>query len=344
MLWLPMTSHGRPLPRRFCHLHWLGAAAALWAGACAHDWDALDPRVEHATAAGDSGSAGAGEAGAPAIGAGTSGAGHEAAGGQSGSGGTGGACADDTTRCGDECVSLLRSSRHCGSCDAACGRYEVCADGDCTAACAAAGLRALFVVADANGLGAGDAALVSLLEHVGFEVAPVTSTEVDSVSTDGVALVLISSTAQSNAVGTRFSEVDVPVVCWDSYLYDDLGLTGPQSGVDYSAMLLEQLIRIVNPAHPLAAGLDGAVRVYEQGADMAWGAPAGDAEAIATGTYNSDSATILKLDPGDARGDGSAAPARRLGIFLGDSGPSVLTEDGERLVLAAFCWTAGQNP
>ena len=233
---------------------------------------------------------------------------------------------------------------HCGRCSSPCGRFEVCIEGACSQPCDATGLQGLLVIADATAVGSGDTAVMDLLERLGFGVTTLSSTEVASTESGGFDLVVISSTAQSNAVGTGFTDADVPVVCWDSHLYDDLGLTGPTAGVDYSAMLQQQVVQIVAPESPLAAGLVGAVRVFSQGSDMAWGSPAGDAQVIAAAVDNSNTALLFKFESGDELADGSPARARRMGIFLGDASPAVLTEDGERMVSTAFCWSVGRYP
>ena len=42
--------------------------------------------------------------------------------------------------------------------------------------------------------------------------------------------------------------------------------------------------------------------------------------------------------------DSSSAAGRRMGTFLSDATAAEVTEDGERLLVAAFCWAAGVYP
>jgi len=51
-------------------------------------------------------------------------------------------CSAGFTRCGGECVDLLRSGPHCGACDTACTGSEVCIDGSCSSAGCPAGMDA----------------------------------------------------------------------------------------------------------------------------------------------------------------------------------------------------------
>jgi hypothetical protein len=54
--------------------------------------------------------------------------------------------------------------------------------------------------------------------------------------------------------------------------------------------------------------------------------------------------TVTILAAGATLYDASSAAGRRVGTFLGDTTATELTEDGERLILAAFYWTAGLYP
>jgi len=53
----------------------------------------------------------------------------------------GGGCPKGATRCGDVCVDLQFSESHCGACNSPCGSGEVCEDGVCRLAVAAAGAQ-----------------------------------------------------------------------------------------------------------------------------------------------------------------------------------------------------------
>jgi hypothetical protein len=323
------------------------AGAALVLAACSFDWDALDPRAGTAAGAngGAAGSAVGGFSGSEATGgqpaAGQAGGG--AAGTAGFAGGTSGPCASGLHLCDGECVSTQTNLEHCGECSNVCPRYAICMEGSCANACNAAGLEALVVVADAAALAAGDRVVTHLLGALGFTVSTVSSTDITANAAQAD-LVLISSTAQSNAVGTTFTEVDVPVICWDSYLYDDLELTGPDAETDYSTMIEQRRIEIADPSHPLAIGLSGVIETFNQGSDVAWGVPAGDGTVIATAAGNPQFAVLFTFEAGDALASGDPAPARRMGMFLGDASAAALSQTGERIALTSFCWAVGAFP
>ncbi len=122
-------------------------------------------------------------------------------------------------------------------------------------------------------------------------------------------------------------------------------------------------IVIVDPDHPLAAGLSGLVHVYNYKREMNWGAhlapgahvvatlapsleAAGDAEGNVAADYSS-AATIYFVPQGGELADGTAAAGLRIQYFVeNENGPgtyNLMTEEGHRLFDAAINW-ALSNP
>jgi hypothetical protein len=81
---------------------------------------------------------------------------------------------------------------------------------------------AVLFVTGSSTLGLGDTAIKSRLEGTGYavEVRPATSPTLGDVT--GKTLVLISSSAPATTVGTTFRDTSIPVVTWQSSLFDDM--------------------------------------------------------------------------------------------------------------------------
>jgi hypothetical protein len=239
----------------------------------------------------------------------------------------------------DGCETRTAAHPDCSGC----AQYEVCRDGVCSAACDATGLNALFVVGADSPLSAADQVAYDwLLSELGFGVTVVLDVDAPTASVDAIALVVISSTAFGDTpLGNAFSGGNVPVVTWERMLFDEFGLTGPTLDTHYGLEAGQTELTLVDPCHPAAAGLEGTVTVFTAAADATWGVPAVSATTIATSVNDSSHASLFAIETGDGLYDGTPAPARRMGLFLYDTGPSIATDDAARLVLASFCWAAG---
>jgi lysophospholipase L1-like esterase len=198
---------------------------------------------------------------------------------------------------------------------------------------------ALFVAA-AGPLNAPDAALVGRLEAMGYVVDVVSDTAVTAAQAATKRLVLISASVNSGAVGTKLTNVAVPVIVWESFLFDDLRLTSGAANVEFGYQSGQTLLSIVNPAHPLAGGLSGTPAVFGSAANMAFGQPAASAVVVATIATNATRATIFGYDTGAGMFQGLVAPARRVALFLSDATGNVLSAQGLDLFTAAVLWAA----
>ena len=231
-----------------------------------------------------------------------------------------------------------------GNCADPCGRYEICLNGACALPCSGVGHQALFVVGDET-LTAADAVASDWLQTtLGFTVTTLAADVATTADADGRALVVISSTVGSGDVNTKFTAASAGVITWEANAFDDLLLTGPTSGSDYGSATGQTNLDIVSPTSPLAVGLSGDTNVLSTADAMAWGVPVSSAESIARNSGNSTQAAVFAFEIGATLYDGSPAAGRRMGYFLGDTAATSVTEDGERLTLAAFCWTAGLYP
>lgn len=205
-----------------------------------------------------------------------------------------------------------------------------------------AGGNVLFVVGNAT-LNTGDAAVKSRLEGLGFAVTVVTAPASTSGNASGKVLVVVSSTCASGDVNTKFRTSAVPVLCWEPFVLDDFGMTGPTANVNYGSLASQTAVSIVNAAHPMAAGRSGAVTVTSSAQTFTWGAALPAAQLVATLSGDASQAVIFGYEAGAAM-SGLAAPARRVGFFLNDVTASALTANGSALLDAAVTWATGGTP
>lgn len=196
--------------------------------------------------------------------------------------------------------------------------------------------QALFVVGNTT-LGTGDAAVKSRLESLGFVVtikSAITSAPADAT---GKQLVVISSTGNSVDSNTKFRDVAVPLLTWESYLFDDLGMTGPIKGTNYEKKASQSTISVINTTHKMAAGLSGTQTVYLTAGFLDFGQPGSAAVNIATVSGDATKSVIFGYDQG-AQMFGLVAPARRVGFFLYDTEASTMTSPGWALFDSAVMW------
>ena len=138
--------------------------------------------------------------------------------------------------------------------------------------------------------------------------------EIDAADAAGKALVVISSTLQAAAVGGTFRDVEVPVLVWEAFIFDDMKMTGPVAQVDYGSIAGQQEVMIVDAAHPLAAGLAGPRLATTGKRKLIWGRPAATADVVAGRRADGRSAGAgAPRRSTVGRRLGGVAPCRRLG-------------------------------
>jgi hypothetical protein len=190
------------------------------------------------------------------------------------------------------------------------------------------------------------------LERLGLEVRVTLAGPPPPDDLRDAAVVVISSTASADTLGIGYRELAVPLVLWEPNLYDELGMTGPERGADLGVATGTGELVIKDPAHALAAGLGGSVAAValppppagEAGPPrrqpdrwMSYGQPGAHAQVVATWPGRPTRAVIFGYERG-APMVGLPAPARRVGLYLHNRSPNLLTEAGWRLFDAAIVW------
>ncbi len=187
-----------------------------------------------------------------------------------------------------------------------------------------------------------DRAIKMRLEGLGYLVDVIDDDRLEQTVFADMDLIVISETVWSVRVGDTLSDIEIPVVCFESYLYDDLNMTGPQPNKNYGNTRRQDRLHIDLPDHQMAAGQAHAVKVTRRGQPMGWGVPTASAAIIATLEDDAEKATIFSYDAGSLMAAGFAAPARRVGMFPHRHTARWLTDSGWALFDAAVEWATGE--
>jgi len=170
----------------------------------------------------------------------------------------------------------------------------------------------------------------------------------DGSSAAGYDAVIISSTIASSDCRGKYQDATQAVMTWEAALAKDDTGDFQMFQTHYSGSGHAQ-IDIVDPTHPLAAGLSGTVTVSSAPDMMQYGRDGlGGGVDLVASTTGGDHA-ILAADVGDALlGDGSPgnpseAAGRRVFFFLHDSTFANLTPDGLKLFDAAVAYLVDSN-
>jgi len=188
---------------------------------------------------------------------------------------------------------------------------------------------------------AADAAVRDRLRADGF--APLLTRGAGSKASDanGKALLLLSATLDPATVLARFRTTAVPVVAWESALFDDLGMTGTVPSASFGTLAAQSALRIVRPGHTLAAGLSGAITVTSAPSTFSFGEPNASAIVVGRALPAPQHPVLFAYERGAAM-PGLVAPARRVGLFFSDTTATALTESGWKLFDAAVKWAVGR--
>ena len=131
--------------------------------------------------------------------------------------------------------------------------------------------------------------------------------------------------------GAAARDSELPVVAWDGLV--ELGMAESAGHI-----FLDYALTVVEPEHPLAAGLDGVVRIYRGPGRLRFGRPGPAATVVALG--GKPPRPVLFAYEAGAEMPGRVAPARRVAIFLAPEAldPWLLGPQGRALFDAAVAW------
>jgi hypothetical protein len=203
-----------------------------------------------------------------------------------------------------------------------------------------------------DALDAPDQMIVDRLQGLGFEVIETTAATISARDLADRTLVVISASAEGRIMRERLPalglrDAPIPIVTCESSTFDLLGLTGPrveggsieQNG--FGSTPDHANLEIETPGHPLAAGLEGRLRIARAPVALSWGAPSEGAIRVARlgGGRTRDLTVQFAYEKG-ARMVDQPAPARRVACFVSADAGLMLTDEGWRLFEAGVRWAA----
>lgn len=207
---------------------------------------------------------------------------------------------------------------------------------------ALAGKKLLYVGASTDKARLVDEPAQRYLASLGFKVTFADQAE-DGSRADGQDVVVVSSTISSRIVGAKFKDSRAAVILWETFVADDMGITGLRQGIDYGEEKKNSPLWLVNAPHPMQGGLPNGMLAAHKGktASLHWGRPAGGATVIATVAGEPEKATVYGFEKGAMMGDNFVAPGRRVILFVNTDTFGDLSPEGLKLVDCAFAWAAG---
>jgi hypothetical protein len=187
--------------------------------------------------------------------------------------------------------------------------------------------------------------------HTMTEFNPAGADEDEQLAaTEDKDLVIISESVSSNDVSDTQSAggaftlrtLPIPIISfepfhWDEAFwsediqYEDFGNTGRPEIVEESLQELLDTLYIKDPSHPMAAGLSGAVKVYDEKFSFNFGKPPAGTRIVATVDEAGEFSTHFEIPKGTALWDGSITPERRIGIFVAQGSGIVQNPPGQLL-------------
>jgi len=222
----------------------------------------------------------------------------------------------------------------------------------------------LMIVGDDNGTvvpgqGTGDLFIRNRLEKVlGHRVIlGVDSASLDNLRTaaESADLVIVSESPHSLKLQDKLKSVTTPIISYEAFIQDEMGFTakelpgdpGEPENFNYGVREKDTGIDIIMPGHPLAAGLNGQVKIYRETKEVTWGKVGKNAKVIATLTGKKEAAAIYLYNKGDELFDGTTAAGMRIGFFLEEENKTgssnFLTEEGLRLFDASVKFALGAS-
>ena len=198
------------------------------------------------------------------------------------------------------------------------------------------GADILLVVGQKNLKGT-DLSIKKVLQNNGHKVTVAKCAGVHSEDAQDKDLVIISDSVLALHVNSKFRDSQVPVICADPWLLDDLGMTARVKLKDFGRKRRQQNIKIIAPDHPLAASYSGKIQVSYENAFMGWGVPGEKAIKVATLEEDSNKYPIFAYEAGSEM-PGGVAPARRAGYFLSKDSANSMTPEGWFLFNATVSW------
>ncbi len=194
----------------------------------------------------------------------------------------------------------------------------------------------LFVVSDAVAPTAAEAAMQAQLANLDFSVTTRTAAAATTGDATGKAAILVSSSVQLSAIGSKFTQIPEPVIVWKPWLFDVLGLTAAHGSTRQVTT-----ITLNDPNHPLAAGFDNTVAILAPRTLVAVGTPAPSASVVASAAQRP---SLFAYAAGDQLANGETAQGCRVAFPAFHAAATNYTAAGWALFENAVVWAADGCP
>ncbi|MFB9266586.1 hypothetical protein ACFFWD_26095 [Bradyrhizobium erythrophlei] len=222
------------------------------------------------------------------------------------------------------------------------------------------GKKILFVVGDTKKGSENDDPLVKgYLQLRGAEVTYAKS-DTDVSAANGKDLVLISSTVNARELRGKYRDVPVPVATWNAYTFADMNMTGKVLHHDFSVVREKPFhnenhasfyahatssTNEILAAARLPHGMFNTILFSAGETNPSWGKPALSADVAVTFADDRNQAAVFAYERGALMAGEYAAPARRVGLFMGDNTFSKLSDAQGPTVNdpQEYAWFAGRR-
>lgn len=195
-----------------------------------------------------------------------------------------------------------------------------------------------------------DRQLLDSLEAMGLNVfvRGVDSSPISPAEADGKTFAFISPSVTASLIGIAFRDVKLPILVSESFLFDDMRMTGPSAGVDYGIRSGKEQLDILEPGHPIAGTFTNTIAVTSTLTSFMWGNPSPDALNVAevSNSGGNNQFAIFVYEYKDEM-VGLTAPGMRLGYYLRENATTLSSETGWDIfkntinyVLSTYCIAA----
>lgn len=210
------------------------------------------------------------------------------------------------------------------------------------------GLRPALVIVGRIPPSPADALVIQRLTTMGLSSTPKLPSQIDLDRDMRVDLVAISASAESSAfegeLARALSVLPVPIVLWEPWLFDDLGMSDckPPNHGGCGWVVTDGTVELADHGAPVLQTPSTAIAVTNVPAVVSFGTPLPSASVVGTIESVTPLTVLFTYERGAALTHGPA-PARRVGLFLSEATAQSLTDEGWSVVEASVRWARGRQ-
>jgi hypothetical protein len=190
-----------------------------------------------------------------------------------------------------------------------------------------------------------DVHMVEHLRKLGYDVTWRDQSDPED-GADRYDVIILSSTDSKWKLANKYLNTTAALLCLDALMADGYRMVGRVRWADYGEHgevgedddLEAASLRIVNPLHPLAAGMSGVVQYLKEPAVVKWATPAQSATVIATLPDAPNQVAVFGYEKGATMWGYYVAPGRRALFSLDNPDFDNLSPDGLKLFDNTVLW------